>query len=100
MESFLVKLDDTHFLTGIRNGKPFGSPFPSVALQMSYDAADEVARRFRQDGYASIVTDRFGQVPTSADLVAVKRAVRYQITFRVTTRRRERAGTRTRHPRP
>jgi hypothetical protein len=81
-DSFLIKLDDLPtFLTALRNGKPYGSSFPTQGLTMSFDAATEICVRLREQGYDAVVVDRFGQPPTAADLAAVKRSVEYQVIF-------------------
>jgi len=81
--SFLIQLDGgSNFLTAMRNGKPFGSPYPTYAQRLSYDAADQLCQKLREDGYvAATVVDRFGQPPTAADLATVKRSVEYQVLF-------------------
>lgn len=80
--NFLVRIDDTPtFLTSLRDGKPYGSSFPTQGLTMSFDAATEICNRLREQGYDAVVVDRFGQPPTAADLASVKRSVEYQVTF-------------------
>jgi hypothetical protein len=82
---FLVRLDpEPTFLTSMRGDpqKPYGSSFPTQALQMTFDAATETCRRLQRMGYeGAIVVDRFGQPPSVADLAAVKQAVEYQVVF-------------------
>ncbi len=80
--TFIVQIDSSPmFLTGLRSGKPFGSAYPTQAIQMSFDAANEIVERLRRQSYDAVVTDRFGQPPSVADLAAVKRAVQYQVVF-------------------
>jgi hypothetical protein len=79
---FIVQLDDSPtFLTSLRNGKPYGTSYPTQAIPMTFDAATELSNHLRGQGYEPTVVDRFGQPPTAADLAAVKRAVEYQVAF-------------------
>jgi hypothetical protein len=81
-ELFLVQIDDKPtFLSSLRDGKPYGTSYPTQAIPMSFDAANELCTRFRAQGYDAFVVDRFGQPPTAADLMSIKKAVQYQVTF-------------------
>ncbi len=80
---FLVRLNDSpRFLVEIRSGVPYGSPYPTRGILLTFDSATEICNRFREQGYGQpIVVDRFGQLPTAADLAGVKRSVEYQVMF-------------------
>lgn len=80
---FLVQIDDAPpmFLTALKSGKPYGTSFPTQALPFSFDAAAELCRRLKDRGYSATVVDRFGQPPTVADLMAVKRELKYIVVF-------------------
>ena len=81
--SFLVQIDTTPtFLTAMRDGKPEGCSYPTRARQLSYDVAGRLADILRADGYENaVVTDRFGQLPSVADLATTKRSLEYRVTF-------------------
>jgi hypothetical protein len=82
MDSFLIQLDGTNFLTTIQDGQPLGTPYPTYGQRLSYDAADQLCQKLRAQGYTvAAVVDRFGQLPTGADLASAKRAVNYQVLF-------------------
>lgn len=82
MDTFLIKLDSTDFFTSIKNDVLFGTPYPGRAKSFGYDEADRLAREFREKGYpGAVATDRYGAIPTAADLVSVKRAVQYEVRF-------------------
>lgn len=81
--AFLVQLSEKPtFLTSVRDGTVFESPYPTHAKQMSFDAANSLAQRLRDAGFeVASVVDRFGQPPTATDLATVKRSVMYQVLF-------------------
>jgi hypothetical protein len=80
--NFIVQIDDTPtFLTELRDGQPYGAPHPTRAIQMGFDAANEIVQRLRKEGYESCVADQYRQLPTAADLAAVKRNVEFQVLF-------------------
>lgn len=79
---FLVQIDETPtFLTALKGGQPYGTSFPTQALSLSFDAATILCHRLNDRGYSAIVVDRFGQPPTAADLMAVKRDLKYIVLF-------------------
>ena len=81
-QTFLVQIDDAPtFLSSLRNGRPYGSSYPTQAIPMSFDAASELCNRFRAQGYEAVVVDKFGVPPSVADLMCIKRAVQFQVTF-------------------
>lgn len=82
MDTFIIKLDGNNFFTSVKNDVFSGTPYPGLAKPFSYDEADKLAREFREKGYpGAVATDRYGAIPTAADLISVKRAVQYEVRF-------------------
>ena len=80
--NYLVMIDDAPtFLTELRNGQPYGVPHPTRAIQMDFDAANEIVQQLRRSGYESCVADQYETMPSPADLANVKRNVEYCVTF-------------------
>lgn len=77
MKEFLVQLDgERNFLTRVGlNGVPLGTPYPSFAAAHSYEEADRLARRLRDQGYElALVCDRYGKAVSANDLDALRAA--------------------------
>jgi hypothetical protein len=67
--SYLVRFSEQYFYSArsVSGVRALGTKFPSVALQMNYLVAVEVAKRLRDLGYPdSVVTDLYG-APVTAE---------------------------------
>jgi hypothetical protein len=80
--AFIIQLDGVNFFTSTKNGTVYATPFPGQAKVFTYDEADKLARQFREKEYAgAAVTDKYGAIPTVADLIPIKRSVQYEVYF-------------------
>ena len=75
---FLIRLDAKNFFTNLgENGMPFGTPYPSYAAHMEYEAADSMCSKLRALGFGvALVTDVYGQPITAADLARFRNEAR------------------------
>ena len=70
---FLVRLNAATFLSSLRQGKVYETNYPTVAMQLSFPMAAELARRFKLMGFeAAAVTDLYGSLPSSEDLARAR----------------------------
>ena len=71
---FLIQLDaERNFYTKTVDGQVYGTPYPSSAAHMNYQAADVLCQQLRKQGYrAAVVVNQFGQPVTATDLDSAK----------------------------
>ena len=70
---FLVELKPDEFLSDIRAGVYYKTPFPTAAAQFDFETATELSRRLRLSGFPeAVVVNSCGQLPTPRELAKAR----------------------------
>ena len=70
---FLIELKPDEFLSDIRRGTYYQTPFPTAAAQFDFETATELSRRLRLSGFPeAVVVNSCGQLPTPRELAKAR----------------------------